>query len=646
MHPRRISAIACLLALCLLLLAAPAIAVGAPWLGTIAPNAVSSWWTRSTAVYQPVHGITYMTGVSSAGDLIWSAYDHKSGVTTRRVLRRIYPDDHNTPALIAPADRPPVVFYTGHNAWNRIYYRISRKVGDWEPGSLRYLTLPGRVTYAQVYRGATPDTLLLLTRSGDEWLIAVSNNYGLTWRVRSFLRFESGDYAYIITSQLSDGTIRLAAAGHPIRSVLTSIYYGEIDSAGNLRSAEGSTLANIYSGEGLPVSALSALSVVHQLPVGSRARLFDVSTAPNAEIAFAEWAGDDEAEYRCLTCEGAGWESSALAPSGRPIGFTYASRYLGGMMFPNPSTGGDVYLTRETQGQWLLERWRKVDGQWAPELIASSSRVLARPTPPLNASPQLPLLWLELSKYDHYNVFQGNTKGILTEGKPPTRNYGTPLAGDWNGDGKAEPAVFRSGYWTMPVDGQTVRFRFGRTGDRPIVGDWDGDGRDGIGVRRGAEWILSNTIAPASVSARFRYGRVGDTPVVGDWDGDGVDGIGIHRGAHWYLRNTPSAGSARWRFLYGRPSDVPVAGDWDGDGTDRIGVKRGSKWLLRSWLSSGAAHSVFTYGAPGDVPAVGDWGSLGKDTVGVVRPSMGVWFVVDIAPGFPRSINAPNRFVF
>jgi len=638
----RLALTALAFALCVAISPAPAMA----WQGTLISDAVSSWWARPTSTYQSVYGITYVTGVSSSGDWVWGAYDMKTGVATRQAMGRSRSDDHDTPAIIAPANRPPVVFYTGHNTMDVIWYRVSNQVGDWLPGPERPLQMPGKVTYVQVHQGRTADTLLLFTRCGDDWLLAVSNDYGDSWKIRPLFRFDSGAYGYVITAQSEDGTIRVAAGGHPDKTSMTTIRYCEIDPSGDIRATRsGEALANVYSGDGLPLKVSSDLPVIYRYPEGTRSRLFDVSTAPEPEVMLARWTGDGEAEYVYLKQAEGEWEATALVASGHPIGYSYDIRYLGGASFPNPTDGGDVYLSREAANLWKVEHWRHGESGWAPSLVTSSLRILARPSAPINASPQLPLLWLDLTTYDDYEHFNGSVVGLLPSGKPEPAKAGTPVAGDWDGDGRAEPGVFNAGTWTVRVGGEVSTFRFGQAGDSPLVGDWNGDGKDEIAVHRGRQWILSSSVGPV-ISATFVFGKAGDAAIVGDWNGDGVDGIGIRRGSAWYLRDKPCGGKAEISFRYGRFSDTPVAGDWTGSGRDGIGVKRGASWKLRIYPNGGAAQMSFDYGRSSDLAAVADWGGLGKDAPGVRRQGTGIWYVIDAAPGLPRPGHAPNRFLF
>jgi hypothetical protein len=202
-----------------------------------------------------------------------------------------------------------------------------------------------------------------------------------------------------------------------------------------------------------------------------------------------------------------------------------------------------------------------------------------------------------------------------------------PLAGDWDGDGAAQVAVFRrdAGAGTFErwaASGSRDPIRLGRGTDLPVTGDWDGDGVTDVGVRRQAPRVFLLRRGDGS-RTRIRLGMVGDQPVTGDWDGDGVTQLGV-----WRPRAT------RFRLLrrdgthlvvrMGSPSSQPVTGDWNGDGVTDLGVfdRATATFTLRVPAADGTAvpEQVFL-GAPDDLPVTGDWNGDGVTDLGVWDPA-------------------------
>ena len=214
-------------------------------------------------------------------------------------------------------------------------------------------------------------------------------------------------------------------------------------------------------------------------------------------------------------------------------------------------------------------------------------------------------------------------------GTAPSRSA-IALAGDWDGDGVADPGWYDRARVVLRMgDGSTREFNYGRAGDVPIVGDWNGDGRDTISVIRDGTWYLNNRLGGGTADRSFVYGRLtrGDLPLVGDWDGDGRDGIGIVRDGEWHLRNDQSGGPGKIVFVYGRVlrGDVPIVGDWDGDGRDTVGIVRDGEWHLRDALAGGRADRVVSFGHATDRPVAGDFDGDGVTTTAAVRGAD--WFL-------------------
>ena len=133
--------------------------------------------------------------------------------------------------------------------------------------------------------------------------------------------------------------------------------------------------------------------------------LFDVGDGPVFEIGFVSKLKDDastsDARYHVTSLRQGKWRSEDIVGAGAKFGYVDAGFYVGGLAFPDRSPGGRIYLTREADGLWYLERWdRDAAGTWAPRLLlpASATR-LTRPWAVTNPADGLEVVALALERY-------------------------------------------------------------------------------------------------------------------------------------------------------------------------------------------------------------------------------------------------------
>jgi hypothetical protein len=248
---------------------------------------------------------------------------------------------------------------------------------------------------------------------------------------------------------------------------------------------------------------------------------------------------------------------------------------------------------------------------------------------------------------------------------------GIPLAGDFNGDGKSQLAIFKDGYWMIDMnsngiwDEHDMLIKFGDEDDRPVVGDWDGDGKADIGIY-GPMWehdieaiahepglpnpenfphTRPKNVPPNEHEATSRarvmkltnFGKqradvvdhvfgVGDKkliPVAGDWNGTGIRSIGTFQDGVWQL-DLNGDGKFDHRdvtFRFGQAGDIPVVGDFNGDGIDQIAIYRAGTWIIdkNGNRELDATDVSFQMGTAADLPVVGDWNGDGIDQPAVYR---------------------------
>lgn len=218
-------------------------------------------------------------------------------------------------------------------------------------------------------------------------------------------------------------------------------------------------------------------------------------------------------------------------------------------------------------------------------------------------------------------------------GPVPTLGFGRsgtgarPVAGDWDGDGRAGVGLYDPATATFELtngpggQGALAAFRFGPggRGTLPLAGDWDGDGRWGIGVfnpaTRGVQLRNALGRGRADVAFTATWARAGWLPLAGDWDGDGRWGIGFYDPASgtFHLQNRPGPGGPDLSFRFGPAGGgwLPVAGDWNGDGTTTIGLwePAAATFRLKNEHRGGGADAIVRFGVPGSaaLPLAGRW---------------------------------------
>ena len=410
--------------------------------GMLVPDGAWCWFQDPRAVR---HGDkTFLSYVTSKGDIGVSAYDHGSHAVAHAVLHaRLEKDDHDAGTIHVLPDGSLMVFYSKHNDREGLRYRLSKAPGDiteWGPERIVRVTGPTRrgACYSHpITLRAEKGRLYLFWRDTDRMpAFSWSDDQAETWvPARKYIRNPEFRYPYVKLASNGERRIHvLMTVTHP-KFAPNNVHYmyyekGAFHRAGGVRIRSVKDV--IDADEPSPIHP-SEGDLVYEATPDARGWIWDIApdAADRPVVLYTAMTADGSRHtYRYARWDGDRWLTHELTGGGPQIGDTRELYYSGGMALDH----GDpnvVFLSRRdaNDGMWRLERWEtdNMGESWSTTVLSAQESGLkhVRPVVPRGrrTGDALQVIWMS-GRYTHFTDY---STSLMAWPLPPPGTPGTAL---------------------------------------------------------------------------------------------------------------------------------------------------------------------------------------------------------------------------
>lgn len=403
--------------------------------GYLTKDGAWCWFSDPRAIMVDDHSL--ITGwVKSRGTIEAAKFNTKTGKTeTSELYFHLESDDHDNPAFTTTADGQTLVMYTRHSLKDLFINRLPddnkafrfsgpqmiHPFSDEELSKFPRATM----TYANPYRLEDEQNRIYCF---GRWIgfkpnMMWSDDNGKTWsKSKVFITnypFDQNNRPYV--KYFSDGKSRIHIVftdGHPRVEPTNSVYYAYYEN-GAFYKASGKQICTMKD---IPFEPKDATVVYTSNPEEGRAWIADIGQDENSlpVLLYTRSPEETNHEYWYARYTKNGWVEHKICDSGKWFPQTPEGRrepephYFGGMGI-HPGNANVVYLSRQIDGVFEIERWETNDnGQtWKHDPITEDSEYdNVRPYVPrgLPADAKEIVLWMENQKYIHYTNFRASVK--------------------------------------------------------------------------------------------------------------------------------------------------------------------------------------------------------------------------------------------
>ncbi len=241
--------------------------------------------------------------------------------------------------------------------------------------------------------------------------------------------------------------------------------------------------------------------------------------------------------------------------------------------------------------------------------------------------------WIKATNASAVSAFSASATGWQ---KLPPAETPQVINGDYDGDAKADPAVFAGGRWFIRLssdDYSLTHLSFGGSNDTAFAGDFDGDGKADPVVYETAsgKWQVQMSGSGYAIATMENFGGPNHQPVPGDYDGDDKADPAIYNtvNGNWRIMLSGSGYGIATVVAFGGAGFKQVAGNYDADNRADPGIYANSNgnWTI---MLSGQGYSTAalpTFGAVGSEPLMVDFDGDGLVDPAFYKESTRTWAI-------------------
>lgn len=419
----------------------PLVTVAQPTTGYLTDDGGWCWFSDPRAVM--IDGEIVTGWVKTNGTIEAGRFNPGTrSVQTDELYYLLERDDHDNPAFVVTGDRRVLALYTRHGKKDLFINSLPGTGADdhfSSPQMLHPLSeeevkkFPrARITYANPFTlKAENNRIYCFGRwAGFKPNMMWSDDNGNTWsQSKVFITnypFDGGNRPYVKYASDGDARVHLTFTdGHPRNEPTNSVYYAYYEGGGFYR-AGGKKIVDM---DAIPFEPKDASIVYAATEAEGRAWVADVGQDELRDpvILYTRSPDTTNHEYWYARFTEGEWVSKKICDSGKwfpqtPEGMGEKEpHYFGGLAL-HPDNANVVYLSRQVDGVFEIERWETDDRgtTWSSTAITEQSTLdNVRPYLPIGLKQTDPevVLWMETRKYVHYTNYEASIKYSIRQVK-------------------------------------------------------------------------------------------------------------------------------------------------------------------------------------------------------------------------------------